>query len=58
LVIIVLLFALFSFKLGRLFIEDNFLKLSLTKQLSITVAMILLMLGYAEAKLDFIYFVF
>lgn len=58
LVIIVLLFALLSFKLGRLFIEDNFLKLSLTKQLSVTVVMILLMLGYAEAKLDFIYFVF
>ncbi len=58
LIIIILLFALLSYSLGKLFIEDRFLKLNLFKQIAITVLMLLLILGYAEAKLDFIYFVF
>jgi len=58
LIIIVLLFALLSYRLGKLFIDDNFLKLNLKKQVIITIVLIVLMLGYAEAKLDFIYFIF
>ncbi len=58
LVVIIALFSLFSYRLGRLFIDHNFTKLSLTKQLLITTGLILLILGYAEAKLDFIYFIF
>jgi len=58
LIIIILLFALLSYRLGKLFIEDNFLKLNLKKQVIITIVLIVLMLGYAEAKLDFIYFIF
>ena len=58
LIIIILLFPIVGYPLGKLFKEDNFTKLSTTKQVLITTVLFLLILGYAEAKLDFIYFVF
>ena len=58
LIITILLFLIFNRKLGRLFEGDNFTNLSLTKQLGITLTLFLLIIAYADATLDFIYFVF
>lgn len=58
LIITILLFALFHKKLGRLFVGDNFTALSLRKQIGLTAILLLLLFAYADAHLDFIYFVF
>lgn len=58
LVITLLLFIIFNKRIGKLFQADNFTSLSLRKQVTITTAFILLIIAYADARLDFIYFVF
>ena len=58
LIITILLFLIFNRKLGRLFEGDNFTNLSLRKQLGITLTLFLFIIAYADATLDFIYFVF
>lgn len=58
LIITISLFLIFNRKLGRLFEGDNFTNLSLRKQLGITLTLFLFIIAYADATLDFIYFVF
>ncbi len=58
LIITLALFVFFNKKLGRLFDGDNFTVLPLKKQLMLTTLLILLMIAYADARLDFIYFNF
>jgi alginate O-acetyltransferase complex protein AlgI len=58
LIIVISLFLIFNRKLGRLFEGDNFTNLSVRKQLGITLTLFLLIIAYADATLDFIYFVF
>lgn len=58
LIIILILFILLHQKLGKLFVGDNFINLSTRKQVTITTVLILLTIAYADARLDFIYFIF
>ena len=58
LVSLLVLFLVFGKWLSRYLIDDRFLKLSLKKQLAFSLALILLVLAYSQARLDFIYFVF
>ncbi|MDH5603041.1 MAG: hypothetical protein OEY51_03855, partial [Cyclobacteriaceae bacterium] len=58
LVITLLLFIFFHGKLNHLFERDHFTELSLAKQVLLSSVLFLLILAYADARLDFIYFVF
>ncbi len=51
-------FILFHRKISWLFEGDNFTNLSVLKQVSITSLLLLMTIAYAEARLDFIYFIF
>ncbi len=52
------LFIVFILTLGKSLTDKRFLSWSLKKQLGICITLILFILSYANAKLDFIYFVF
>ena len=58
LIVTIVLFLFFNGKLGRLFEGEAFNELSLRKQVTISSIIILLTIAYADAQLDFIYFVF
>ncbi|MDH5719794.1 MAG: MBOAT family protein [Spirochaetia bacterium] len=58
LLLTLIIFILFNKKLGNLFYADHFSRLSLKRQLFVTIFLILFIMGYADARLDFIYFVF
>ncbi|MFT4588476.1 MAG: alginate O-acetyltransferase complex protein AlgI [Limisphaerales bacterium] len=58
LVFVLLSFVLFMATLGKSLTDRRFLKWSLIKQVSVTTLLIVLILCYADARLDFIYFVF
>jgi alginate O-acetyltransferase complex protein AlgI len=58
LLVILLIFGLFSRRLGKLFEGDAFTSLPLAKQAGLSILLILLIFAYADSRLDFIYFVF
>jgi alginate O-acetyltransferase complex protein AlgI len=53
-----LIFVAFNLFLGKSMRDESFLNWSLKKQLLICITLLILILAYANAKLDFIYFVF
>jgi len=53
-----LLFLVFHNKLAQYLVDDKFLRVSLVKQILISLLIILITLAYSQARLDFIYFVF
>ncbi|MGK0398975.1 MAG: alginate O-acetyltransferase complex protein AlgI [Gammaproteobacteria bacterium] len=53
-----LLFLVFHNKLAQYLVGDKFLRISLTKQVLMSLFIILTTLAYSQARLDFIYFVF
>ena len=55
---LLVLFLLFQNRIGSQLIDDRFLRLSLPKQLAMTLVGLMLILAYSQARLDFIYFVF
>ena len=58
LIITMALFIIFNRRLGKLFIDNKFATISLRKQVGITALLLLLIMAYSDARLDFIYFVF
>ena len=55
---ILILFFLFSKKLGHYLVDDKFLTFTFKKQVSLSLLFILIIIAYSQARLDFIYFVF
>jgi alginate O-acetyltransferase complex protein AlgI len=58
LISIIVGFLIFGSFLAKHLIDDKYLKVSLIKQISLVLFLMLLILAYSQAKLDFIYFVF
>lgn len=58
LIVTIVLFLLISPRLGKLFDDDRFIRLSLWRQVWVTFILLFLVIAYADLQLDFIYFIF
>ncbi|MDH5729194.1 MAG: MBOAT family protein [Gammaproteobacteria bacterium] len=55
---LIIIFVIFQKRVASYLIDDKFLRFSLAKQVALSLLILLVTLSYAQARLDFIYFVF